>query len=148
MFNSLRFRFCFLGFCLYILQALPNCVWFFFPPQNDALAENSSSYVWLNILEFLSGSGIVASLILLDSKCRGKRLFLYLSLLCLCAYYIAWMHYLQDSANFLVLFSIILMPILYFLSLSLYLKHPIMFVLCVPFGIFHLWIGVQNLWTL
>ena len=145
--HNLRIRFYFFGLIMYCLQALPNLLWLIFPPPNDPLAYNYSPYAWLNALEFLSGSGVVASLILLDSKhLERKRLFLYLALLCLCVYYIAWIYYFLEFATFLVLFSIVLMPPLYFALLALYLQNRIMFVLCVPFGIAHCWISAQGLW--
>ena len=143
--HNLRIRFHLFGLILYCLQALPNLLWLIFP-QLTPLAYNYSPYAWLNALEFLSGSGVVASLILLDSKhLEHKRLFLYLSLLCLCVYYIAW-YYILEFATFLVLFSIVLMPPLYFALLALYLQNCIMLVLCAPFGIAHCWISAQSLW--
>lgn len=145
--HNLRNHSCLFRLILYCLQALPNLLWLIFPPANDPLAYNYSPYAWLNALEFLSGSGVVASLILLDSKhLKRKRLFLYLALLCLCVYYIAWIYYFLEFATFLVLFSIVLMPPLYFALLALYLQNHIMFVLCVPFGIAHCWISTQGLW--
>lgn len=136
-----------LMFYQYIIQKLTFLKFHFFPPANDPLAYNYSPYAWLNALEFLSGSGVVASLILLDSKhLKRKRLFLYLALLWLCVYYIAWIYYFLEFATFLVLFSISLMPPLYFALLALYLQNRIMFVLCVPFGIAYCWISAQGLW--
>lgn len=145
--KNYKFGFSPTGLILYALQLLPNIIWMLVPPANNILAENTSAYPILNIIEQAFGITTVAMLILLINKGGGKnsKLYIELAILFLAGYYIAWIfYYIGVASPWLLIIGIAAMPPLYFLFVGLWMRNYAVLIPCVIFGVAHITITCSN----
>lgn len=135
------------GLAVYLLQLLPNGIWLLCRSENDLLSQNTSPYLGLEILEKASGILLAVLLILLKRQppSRSHRVFWFLSMGFLCAYYAAWGCYFAGTAPpWLLVAGLAAMPPLCFAACAVWLRnYPALFP-CAVFAAVHLAITCQT----
>lgn len=134
--KQLRFGFSPGGLFAFVLVMLPNILWMLAPPPNDPLAANSAPAV-VDALEHASQWVLVAALVLLVSREKGRRFFLAAAAVLLAGYYGFWTaYYLGFSAPWMLV-GMAVFPPLFFCLTALRLKNFIALFPAVVFGVLH-----------
>ena len=131
--------------CLFLL--LPNIIWQLFPPINDVLLTNITSYQYLDTLEWIVRISIIILLIFLLNKevSKNKTSYIGIAIVFLAIYYISWiLYYLGIVSPELIILGMVIPPIFYFFFTGLWLKNYILLIPTVIFGIIHLTISNLN----
>jgi len=142
--TNYELEFSIVGFIICWALILPNIVWQIFPPINNLLLINASSYTnypILNILEWIFRVSIIFLLIFLvnKNKSKNKTSYIIVAIVFLTIYYIFWILYYLGIANLeLIILGMVIAPIFYFSFTGLWLKNYILLVPSLLFGIIHL----------
>lgn len=141
-----RFKFSVLGFIIFMIPMIINIVYMIFPPVNAADDTSNVNRAW-EIIEHSTRIlyAIAICVIVSDQKLNDKSIWLYLGLLFLVLYYIAWIRYFiggRDAALlaksfFFVPMPLAVFPVLYFLFAAIWLHNYVAAVFMLIFGIAH-----------
>lgn len=146
--KNYRFGFSLKGLIAFLLVMIPNVVWMIVPPMNNPIAENSASYPIFDIVVTVSQVTMIALLIALISEesRNSKSIKKYFKLACFClvGYYIGWIGYYMGVIYPWMIFSMSVLPSVYFISIELWLKNYIAIIPSIVFGITHIAITYSN----
>lgn len=146
--RNYRIGFSIKGLIIMMLVMIPNIIWAFVPPANNPLANNSTAYPILDIIE--NGSQIVMfmMLILLVRKDgngdKNAKIYLGLATPFLGCYYVLWIMYFAGCIYPLALVGMAAFPPIYYFFAALWIRNRIALIPCVIFGIFHIAITYSN----
>jgi hypothetical protein len=130
------------GLVAFALQELPYLPWLLCPPENNPLANNIPTNIFLGILEKLGGVLTVSLLILIINKSVIRPIFknklFYISVLCLFTYYICWIFYFSGVTNaWLIVMGLSAVVPIYYLFIALWLKNYFAILTSIIFFIGH-----------
>jgi hypothetical protein len=141
-----------LGIVFFLIQELPYAVMPFLSLPANPLMEMNPYSPFLEIAEKLFGILTVVLLVLLVNdkntglsfKTLRDKAFFFLSLFFLALYFVGWYFYFNGFQSItLILFCLVAMPPLYYMSLGLWRGNRPLIVSAVFFLVFH----VANVWT-
>lgn len=137
------------GLLAFVLVMLPNLLWLLAPPPSDPLAANSAPSALLELLEHASQWVLVATLVLLVNRGKGRssRVFLFAAALPLVGYYALWAAYYAGMSPAWLLLGLAVLPPLFFCLVSVWLRNWAALLPAVVFGIAHLAVTCFNYLT-
>lgn len=147
--RQLRFGFSPGGLLAFALVMLPNLLWLFVPPPSDPLAANSAPSALLELLEHASQWVLVAALVFLVHREKGRRsrVFLFAAALPLAGYYALWAAYYAGMSPAWLLLGLAVLPPLFFCLAAVWLKNWAALPPAVVFGLAHLAVTCSNYLT-
>lgn len=147
--RQLRFGFSPGGLLAFALVMLPNLLWLLAPPLNDPLAANSAPSALLELLEHASQWVLVATLVLLVNREKGRRsrVFLFAAALPLAGYYALWAAYYAGMSPAWLLLGLAVLTPLFFCLAAVWLKNWAALPPAVVFGIAHIAVTCSNYLT-
>lgn len=147
IFQGQNFKwFSWFGLVLVMLPMLPDIL-FGMQPQNNKPANLKNSHVTLVILESLSKIIYIVMLILLRYEAKQSIVLLGIIVVALMGYYYMWYSYFADGCNYPDIFTkklfgiplpMTLLPIIYFLAVSIWLQNYPALVSALIFGVCHI----------
>jgi hypothetical protein len=127
------------GLVVFILTMLPNILFFVLKNPNSSAAV-ANNHLLLDIIEHGSQAIFVALLIFCVTKNEspiicGYTIFIAILLL---SYYGLWIAYFTTGTNFIMLMSMAIFPVIYFILAEIWLHNLLAIVPTVIFGISHI----------
>lgn len=137
------------GLIVFLLPMLPNIFFFILPKRNDSVAV-ANNHLLLDIIEHGSQAIFFALLIFCVSTKEspilcGYTIFMTIFLL---SYYGFWLGYFTKGANFIMLMSMAVFPVIYFILSEIWLHNLLAIVPLTIFGIVHIIITYMDYYSL
>ena len=146
--KNLRIRFSLYGLLIAVLQALPNIIWVLWPPAKNSLEGNSSSSVIIEYGEHILGIAIIVLLVFLVSTAQAKGIpksrWTYVSFVGIALYWLCWMLYFAGVQPLPVIYAMVILPPIAFLSAGIAKKVWLISAASALFPIFHMIVALEN----
>jgi hypothetical protein len=127
------------GLMIFLLPMLPNILFFICKDPNGSMAATNNHLI-LDIIEHGSQAIFIALLIFVVSKKDSPILCGYtiIMLISLLAYYGFWIVYFTAGTNYILLMSMAIFPVVYFILAEIWLHNILAIIPTLIFGIVHI----------
>ena len=127
------------GLVVFLLPMLPNILFFILPNPNISTAAINNHFL-LDVIEHGSQSIFFALLIFMVSKKESPVLCSYTILMAiiLLSYYGFWIAYFTIGSNFIMLMSMAVLPVIYFILAEIWLHNLLAITPLTIFAIVHI----------
>jgi hypothetical protein len=126
------------GLAVFLLPMFPNILFFILPDPNGS-AVVANNHFLLDIIEHGSQAMFFALLIFCVSK-KGSPIlcgYTLLMIIILLSYYGLWIAYFTIGTNFIMLMSMAVLPVIYFILAEIWLHNVLAIAPLTIFGIVH-----------
>ena len=152
---NMYLEFSWVGLIVFLLPMIINIFYVIFPPNGVAKDIHNKKFSILEIVENITRIAyvIVLCFLISNKSLNYKSPLLYISIAFLILYYMVWFRYFIGGRNITLLgksflfipLPLAVLPVLYFIFASLWMKNYIATGIMIIFGIVHYIISYQNL---